>query len=72
MSYHRFSNFSEVLGGSVDFKINTEVISQDFLNRKCNCSRTCLNKKGQSTYAGKCRNKCLVYCITCNNTDNNT
>ena len=68
MSYHRFSNFREVLGGSVDSKINADVVSQDFVNRKCNCSRTCLNKKGQCTYAGKCRNKCLVYCITCNST----
>ena len=68
MSYHRFSNFREMIGGSIDTKINENVVSQDFVDRSCNCSRTCLDNKGNCTYGGRCRNKCVVYCITCNST----
>ena len=69
MFYHRFPNFCKILGGSVDSKIKTEVISMDFLDRPCNCTTSVRTKKGKCTYKGKCRNKCLVLEVTCNTTN---
>ena len=69
MSYHRFPNFCKILGGSVDSKINAEVISKDFLDCPCSCITSVRTKKGKYTYREKYRNKCLVYEVTCNTTN---
>ena len=69
MSYHRFPNFREALGGSVDSKINAEVISMDFINCPCNCTISVRTKRVKCTYDGQCRNKCLVYKVMCNTTN---
>ncbi len=69
MSYHRFPNFRKNLGGSVDSKINAEVILMDFLDRPCNCTTSVRTKKGKYPYGGKCRENFLVYKVTCNTTN---
>ena len=62
MSYHRFPNFKEILNADLVSKLRRNIISRDFQNEECNC------KDRETTgcdYTDICRDKCLVYGVTC-------
>ncbi len=65
MSYHRFTNLRETLQGDLSGKITHDVESKDFMKEKCNCMGR--NKEG-CNYDGICRDKIVVYEITCKDT----
>jgi len=67
MSYHRFTNLRETLQGDLSGKITYGVESKDFMNEKCNCTGPGRNKEG-CNYDGICRDKLVVYEITCKDT----
>jgi hypothetical protein len=64
MSYHRFTNLRETLQGDLQGKINLGVESKDFMKEDCNCK----GNKGDCNYDGICRDKVVVYEITCKDT----
>ena len=65
MSYHKFSNFREILNGDVTAKINANVISKDFQSRECNCQQ---HKSQGCNYNNHCRDTILVYRVQCKTT----
>ena len=67
MSTHRFSNFSEILGGDLSAKLCRNVQSLDHLCRPCNCSAPS-RIDGECAYSGKCRQVGIVYEVKCKQT----
>jgi len=70
MSYHRFLNLSELLCGDLSSKLNKDIVSLDFMDRKCNCAKSnCIN--GACPHDGDCRKSFLVCRVTCKITGKN-
>jgi hypothetical protein len=65
MSYHRFTNLRETLQGDLSGKLTHGIESKDFMKEECNCNGK--NKNG-CKYDGICRDKIVVYEITCKDT----
>ena len=65
MSYHRFTNLRETIQGDLSGKIMDGIESEAFKNLGCNCQG---NKTGKCNYNNICRNKLVVYEVTCLNT----
>ena len=65
MFYLYFLNTCEIIGGSVDTKLNNEVVLLDFVDQNCNCSRASKVQELKCAFGGKCRNKCIIYKSTC-------
>ena len=65
MSYHKFSNFREMLNGDVTTKINANVVSEDFRSRDCNCQH---HKTEGCTFNNHCRDTIVVYRVQCKTT----
>ena len=58
MSYHKFPNLGEILGGDLTGKLMKDVKSQDYMDRPCNCNKAS-KVDGKCIYGDKCR-KCIV------------
>ena len=65
MSYHRFPNLGELLQGDLCSKLNEDLISEDFMDRPCNCCKKLRPNNGQCIYHGECRKCITVYKATC-------
>ena len=62
MAYHRYSNLREIFNGDLTYKLNKEIISDDFKKLPCNC-------KDRATigcnYNNHCRDSIVVYRVQC-------
>lgn len=65
MSYRCFTKLKESLSGDIAAKLNKDVPSFGFDNLDCNCQR---RRTRGCDYNNMCRNRCIVYKCTCNNT----
>ena len=64
MSYHKFPNLSEILGGDLQGKLMEEVESIDFMDRPCNCN-SASKVDGECIYGSSCRKSVVVYKCEC-------
>jgi hypothetical protein len=64
MCYKRHCNLAEKFNGILNNKLNKDLISLDFENNTCNCSKKAL-VNGKCAYDDKCRSKCIIYQANC-------
>ena len=64
MSYHKFSNLRETFSADLTKKLLQNIVSADFMPEKCNCNAAS-KVNGCCIFGGKCRRKCVIYCVTC-------
>jgi len=65
MSYHRFTNLTEIFQADLSRKLTVGLTSQDFEPTPCNCKTS---GNGNCGYNNMCRNSIVVYEVKCNNT----
>jgi len=68
MSYHKFSNFREILQGDMNRKLMEGIISRDFMDLPCNCNNA-TKRSGKCIYSESCRKSVVVYKVTCTKGD---
>ena len=56
MPYHRYNKLAELLNGDLTAKIRRGILSQDLMDRECNCSLPS-KVNGEYVYKGKFRKK---------------
>lgn len=64
MSYHKFTNLSEIFQGDLTTKLLENVQSEDFMDRPCNCTRVSM-VDGSCDFDACCRKTIVVYKATC-------
>ena len=70
VSHHRFPNLRELCHGDLSSKLTKDVISLDFMTRKCNCNKSnCID--GKCPCGRHCRKCIIVYRVRCKITGKN-
>jgi len=64
VSHHRFPNSSELLHGDSSSKLNKNVVSLDFMDRRCNCNESNYINGG-CPHGGDCRKCMTVHGVKC-------
>ena len=66
-AYKRYQNLREIFQSDLSSKILENIKSINLSDETCNCNKACMiNNK--CAYNGECRNKCIVYQVTCKQT----
>ena len=64
MSHHIFNNLAKLLDGDLAAKIGWGILSQDLMDRECNCPlQSKVNVK--SVYKDRCRVKYVIHKVKC-------
>ena len=64
MSCHGFPNLSELLYGDLSSKLTKDIVSLDFVDRKCNCDKSnCTDRK--CPCGGNCGECITVHRVKC-------
>ena len=64
MSYHRFTNLTEVFSGDLNSKLNKNIRSKDFEAIPCNCNSSS-KVNGKCVFKGECRRIMVIYKVLC-------
>ena len=68
MSYHTHRNFKMLLQSDLSNKLNKGWHCLEFMDRECNCYSVNKDQDGKCIYGRICRNRNLVYKVTCTKT----